>query len=199
MRQGGGKSKGASFEREICKDLSLWVSKGTAEDVFWRSAMSGGRSTVAAAKGKRLANQAGDISAVGPLGTGMVENFFMECKFYKDLNFKGILTNTGALVTFWTTCKNESQRYQKLPFLIAKQNQMPTVACLSYVGLESLRLLPQNCVITAPKLGLHIMLFEEFLTKARFVEKEVKRCRISTHTALGGARSFRTIGGADET
>jgi len=47
MRKGGGKAKGASFERDICRRLSLWVSAGKQEDVFWRSAMSGGRSTVA--------------------------------------------------------------------------------------------------------------------------------------------------------
>lgn len=196
MRKGGGKAKGASFERDICKNLSLWVSTGTAEDVFWRSAMSGGRSTVAAAKGKRLANQAGDISSVSPLGTGMVENFFMECKFYKDLNLKGILTKTGALVTFWTTCKHESQRYQKLPLLIAKQNQLPVVVCLNQSGLEALHLFQQQCVIVAPQLGLFVLLWERFLTDARFIEKDVKKWRLSAHTALGGSRNFRSSGDA---
>ena len=38
MRKGGGKGKGGNFEREICKALSLWVSKGLNVDLYWRSA-----------------------------------------------------------------------------------------------------------------------------------------------------------------
>jgi hypothetical protein len=53
MRKGGGKQKGSQFERDVCRELSLWVSHGKQEDVYWRSAMSGGRSTVAALKGAR--------------------------------------------------------------------------------------------------------------------------------------------------
>ena len=55
MRKGGGKAKGSSFERLICKELSLWITGGEHQDVFWRSAMSGGRSTVAMKKGDKLA------------------------------------------------------------------------------------------------------------------------------------------------
>ena len=46
MRKGGGKEKGSSFERLVCKRMSMWLSKGERDDLFWRSAMSGGRATV---------------------------------------------------------------------------------------------------------------------------------------------------------
>lgn len=192
MRKGGGKSKGASFERDVCKALSLWVSAGTAEDVFWRSAMSGGRSTVAAAKGKRLAQQAGDISAVSRIGAPFIETFYVECKFYRDLKFHGLLNGTGQLATFWEVAKNEAKRYEKLPFLIAKQNQLSVIACLSHFGLETLRIAPQRCVLAAPQLGLNILLFEDFLKYARFLEKD-KEWKKSAHVGLGGTKTFRRM------
>lgn len=162
MRKGGGKAKGASFEREICKSLSLWVSKGTQEDVFWRSAMSGGRSTVAHARGKRLAAQAGDISCIHPIGAPFADKFFLECKAYKSLDFVGLLKGRGKLVEFWAEAVFQADRYGKLPLLIAKQNQQPIIACLSDGGLHiSKHLIPR--VLIAPKLHLHIVLFEDLL------------------------------------
>lgn len=190
MRKGGGKQKGSQFERNVCVQLSLWISNGTQEDVFWRSALSGGRSTVAAAKGKSLAQQAGDISAVSRVGAPFIETFYVECKFYRDLKFHGLMTGTGQLATFWDTAKAEAKRYEKLPFLIAKQNQLPVIACLSHSGLETLKIYQGRCVLTAPQLGMNILLFEDFLKYARFVEKN-KEWKDSAHVALGGTRKFR--------
>ena len=52
--------------------------------------MSGGRSTVAAAKGKRLAAQAGDISCIHPIGQPFIDQFMVECKSYRDLAIRGV-------------------------------------------------------------------------------------------------------------
>ncbi|MBM3120244.1 MAG: hypothetical protein FJ006_12010, partial [Chloroflexi bacterium] len=59
-------SKGASFERDISRQLSLWWTHGERDDVFWRSSMSGGRATVRAKKGQKTAYQNGDITATDP-------------------------------------------------------------------------------------------------------------------------------------
>jgi hypothetical protein len=58
----GGSKKGGRFEREVCTDLSLWWSDGKEDDLFWRSAGSGGRSTRRKKKGSRTKNQGGDIT-----------------------------------------------------------------------------------------------------------------------------------------
>jgi hypothetical protein len=166
MRKGGGKSKGSSFERLICKELSLWMSHGTMEDVYWRSAMSGGRSTVAASKGKRLAAQAGDISCINPFGHPLTDQFIIECKAYADLRFAGILTATGTLCNFWKELNLEARKYDKLPMLIARQNQMPTVVCLNRKGLDTL-VLKLKCVLTAPKLNMYAVLLSDFLEYAK--------------------------------
>jgi len=42
MKKGGGKNKGSSFERKICKELSLWWSGGKSDSIFYRTGGSGG-------------------------------------------------------------------------------------------------------------------------------------------------------------
>ena len=168
MRKGGGKAKGSSFEREICRRLSLWISHGSQEDVFWRSALSGGRATVAAKKGLRLATQAGDISAIHPLGNAFIEAFMVECKNYADLKFEGLITGKGHLAEFWVTAKNEAIKYGKLPMLIAKQNQQPSIVFLDRKGLDVL-VIKLKCCLTAPRLNLYAVLLDEFLLYAKFV------------------------------
>lgn len=159
-----GKQKGASFERTVCKQLSLWISNGLHEDLLWRSAMSGGRSTVAFAKGKRLAAQAGDISCIHPMGAVFASQFYCECKAYRDLNFAGLLTANGKLVEFWLETCTQAKHYNKMALMIAKQNQRPVITCLPKVGLRRLRLSPYWSV---PSIDLHIVLFDHFLENAK--------------------------------
>jgi len=123
-----GKSKGSAFERKTCKQLSLWVSNGKDEDLFWRSAMSGGRATVGAKTGKKLRRQAGDISATSEEGCKLTNMFFVECKHYADLNVLPFLLGrkTGKLAGFWRVACREARKHDKQPMLIAKQNMFPT-------------------------------------------------------------------------
>jgi hypothetical protein len=163
MRAGGGKSKGASFERLICVWLSMWMSFGKYEDWYWRSSMSGGRSTVAAAKGKRLAAQAGDISCIHPMGHSLTDAFYIECKSYRDLNFVGLLTGKGKLLEFWREAQKQAKHYGKHPMLIAKQNQQPIIVCLDKAGAAKLKA-PARLV--GAKWNLRISLFDLFLKTA---------------------------------
>lgn len=155
-----GKQKGAAFEREICVKLSLWISKGQQEDCYWRSAASGGRSTVAAGRGKRLAAQAGDISCIHPIGAPLTDMFYLECKAYRDLKFVGLLKGKGHLVEFWCETIVQARNYGKLPLLIAKQNQQPVIACTSSAGRLKLTASP---VLIVPNLDMYILLFEDLL------------------------------------
>jgi len=123
MRAGGGKQKGAGFERLVCKHLSLWITSGAKEDCFWRSAMSGGRGTLLNRKGKAAGNSAGDITATGEEGHALTDNFFIECKAYRTLSVDSfVLKNSGALWKFWATATSEALKHGKAPMLIAKQN-----------------------------------------------------------------------------
>jgi hypothetical protein len=128
MRTGGSKQKGSSFERTICRQLSLLISKGERTDLFWRSATSGGRATIELNKGIINQNQAGDISSIDILSHWLVRDYLIECKHYADLGFtSGFLSNTGNLYNFWKSLVNDALRRNKSPLLIAKQNNRPVV------------------------------------------------------------------------
>jgi len=120
VRPGGGKSKGAAYEREVCRRLSLYVTGGKRDDVFWRSAMSGGRATI-----KGIAHVAGDICAVHPDGYDFASRWFVECKHYRDLQLHRFLIQEGRLWNFWIKAGEEAEKHYKLPLLIVKQNGFP--------------------------------------------------------------------------
>lgn len=177
MRRGGGKQKGSSFERQICKDLSLWLSHGKRSDLLWRSAMSGGRSTVAFKKGQKLKNQAGDISAIDPLGHALTDKFIVECKHIKKLDLGSIIKNKGTIIAFWKKLKKESKKFRKMPMLIARQNSWPVIICLDLEGVVYLLWNTSFPLISEPN-DLRIMLFSDFLKKPFPFKPRKKRIRL---------------------
>jgi hypothetical protein len=74
------RGKGSKFEREICKVLSLWWTKGKREDVFWRSTTSGARATVRSRQGKGTFGQYGDVQATDPIGQPLLDVCNIELK-----------------------------------------------------------------------------------------------------------------------
>jgi len=123
MKPGGGKQKGSTFEREMCKKLSLWVSEGKHDDLFWRSAMSGGRATVRAKKGQTTASGHGDITAVTPGGNVLTDKYVIECKSYADLEWSSFVYGKGFVWKTWEILCKISYENSKIPFLILKQNK----------------------------------------------------------------------------
>ena len=137
MGKGTGKSKGSAFERRICQHLSLWATNGKRRDVFWRSAMSGGRATLLQRKGRVASNISGDIAAVGKEGHELLDRFSIECKSYKDLGLVAFLlgTHKGLLSSFWNHHRGVAISAGKRPMVIAKQNNMPVVVLLDVIDL----------------------------------------------------------------
>lgn len=72
--------KGTQYEREICRLLSEWWSKGRSDSVFWRTKGSGGRATVRSRKGKQTDNQCGDVYAVEQEGFPLTNLLIIELK-----------------------------------------------------------------------------------------------------------------------
>lgn len=126
-----GKQKGAAFERKICKELSLWISDGKYTDVFWRSAMSGGRTTVAKARGEVLGAQVGDISSVRREGHELTDRFVVECKCYASLQLDKLIVDSGRLLKFWHEISAIALDHGKEAMLIAQQKRSPTLLCVS--------------------------------------------------------------------
>jgi hypothetical protein len=161
MRPGGGKSKGNQFERDVCVALSLWLTNGLKKDCLWRSAISGGRSTMARKKGE-LIRQMGDITAVSPEGHKLTDAFYVECKTYADINFLGLLTGKGKLVEFWIDTMRLATMHKKLPMLIVKQNRVLPVVCLCHQGAKDLGL-EKRALLIAPLHNMRIIPFHELL------------------------------------
>lgn len=136
MRKSRGKSKGSTFERVVCKLLSRWVSKGSHTDLFWRTAMSGGRSTVARRKGV-VVRQAGDITAVSPAGHSLTDYWYLECKSYKRIDLaQWLLNGQGKITKWWAVARKEARACGKEPMLIVKQNTWPVIVITRHGAIE---------------------------------------------------------------
>jgi hypothetical protein len=73
-------AKGSSFERDVCKRLSLWWTSDKRDDIFWRTASSGARATQRRKQGKRTANSYGDVCATDPIGQPLIDLLSIELK-----------------------------------------------------------------------------------------------------------------------
>lgn len=150
------KQKGGSFEREICVALSKWLTNGKSEDVFWRSAMSGGRATVR----KGAVRQAGDITAVASEGHILTDNLYIECKHLRNISLDSLIKGKGELLNIWKTTEIEAAKYNRIPTLIFRQNRWPTVLCTIKQGIDFLQIRDIVCVQSRM---LYFVKFDDFL------------------------------------
>jgi hypothetical protein len=166
------KQKGSSFERKVCAQLSLWVTRGKRKDCFWRSAMSGGRSTAAFKRGEAN-RQAGDICAVTAEGHVLTDQCHFELKHYRDVGLHlFVLRGVGPLARFWLQTKRDAARNRRSPVLIVKQNNLPTLALVHALSnpFKAMAVVP---VATVHAVGLNeidIYLFDDVL-QTRFKAK----------------------------
>jgi hypothetical protein len=161
MRKGGGKQKGAAFERDICKQFSLWLSGGERDDLLWRSAMSGGRATIGQREGKTRAAQAGDISSISQLSACFTDMFTIECKHYQTLEFTQVCTgNKGNIATFWKQGKRDAVKADKEPLLVMKQNNYPILLAAYPPTIKRKFML--NPLFELPRIYMAAITLEEF-------------------------------------
>lgn len=121
-------AKGSDFEREICKQLSLWFSNGERDDYFWRTAGSGARATVRRKSGKGTANQEGDICATDPAGQPLIDTVTIELKKgYNAWNIKELIDTNKKnmmLAQFWEQCNREKKNSNSIGWwLITRQDR----------------------------------------------------------------------------
>jgi hypothetical protein len=124
-----GKLKGNNYERKISKILSLWISEGTYDDLFWRTQGSGGRHTRRYKNNLTLEGQAGDVASTR---SGISEKFLkkicVEIKFYKDINIWALITKSkDGILDFWNQTNRKAMDVNKIPVLIVKENYKPAL------------------------------------------------------------------------
>lgn len=141
MRPGGGAAKGAAFERQGCRDFSKWMSGGLHDDLFWRTAMSGGLATLKLLHGKTNRTQAGDMMAIHSSGEPLTDRFLIEFKFRRSLKLDSFYTGVkGGVAEYWEKCCEQAEQHGRMPLMVAKQNRMPAFISLNQEGYASFNL-----------------------------------------------------------
>jgi len=126
-----GKQIGSTFERDIAKYLTVWVTGQEKPYVFWRSPGSGGLATL------NVLNKeiSGDIIAIKSQGEFFTNVFSIECKKgYGSADFWKFLSDVNNdIEKFWTQCCTAAIKTNKLPMLIFKRSNTKNVIIgLSY-------------------------------------------------------------------
>lgn len=160
-----GKGKGGQYERDVCKRLSLWVSKMRRQDCFWRSAMSGGRARIRFGSAQDMRAQCGDITATHQLGNLLCKVFVLECKFYADLDVDLLVWgHQGKISRFWNETLIDAKDFSRLPLMICRQNRQTDIVCVNSKGLALLSVcgtLPINTYF--PRIDMHVFFFRDLL------------------------------------
>lgn len=149
-------AKGAAFEREQAKLISLWLSNGEDKDMLWRTGLSGGRASQGQVKGAHI----GDLGIIkGTIEVvQFVQLFCVECKRYQSLDLlKGWLNLKSDLRSFWSQVSREATANNLRPLLIVKPDRCDTLIMFdtlvanlvpSFKDLESFRLTGKGMDIT---------------------------------------------------
>jgi hypothetical protein len=115
------KNKGSSFERQICKQLSLWLTRGESATELIRSVSSGGWAA-------RDWRHTGDIAPNGEIGEKFMAVWSVETKAYKTLDFwQHFSKENGEIRQWWTKHCEECSEFDLKPILIIKRNFYPII------------------------------------------------------------------------
>jgi hypothetical protein len=137
VKRGGGGQKGSRFEREVCKQLSLWWSGGSDDAVFYRSHGSGARATARSRRGKDTPNSHGDVMAVDPSGQPLLDLMTIELKRgYNRSTFQDLVDGSGEWNNWIGQAKESAEGGGSYGWLIiAKRDKRSPLAALPwYLG-----------------------------------------------------------------
>ena len=126
MRAGGGHAKGAAWERDCGKQISLWLTHGERSDIMSRNVLSGGSFTNAEKAGKISSRMPGDIMAANPHAFRFLSRFSIECKHLKDIGmFQYMLDHRqqNPLAQIIALARRQAKAIDCEFMVIAKQNR----------------------------------------------------------------------------
>ena len=176
-------NKGSPFEREVCKTLSEWWSGGKADDLYWRTAGSGGRATIRGRKGKMTRSSSGDICATDGVGKPLTDLITFELKRgYSKYTMFDLMDQpkNGAVQKYWQwieqaqlSATNAGTSYWAI---IHRRDGRPATITIPYdlahqlevVGVElsnpRLRRIDFNIVAKGQRCKITCMLLQTFLS-----------------------------------
>ena len=119
--------KGGDFERDVSKDLTLWLTGKKKPYKFWRMPGSGGLATIH----EECVDLSGDIRCLDKDGEWLTQLFSIECKNgYPSTSFWQHFKNikTFHIKKFWQQCCDDASKSSKYPMLIyRKKGKNPIV------------------------------------------------------------------------
>lgn len=162
------------FERTIAKQLSLWISSNKNPDLLWRSAGSGGRSTMRRKKtGKGIENAASDLAPLHKDAEPFTSVFTVECKHYKALTLGQIVYDfdKSTVARWWAQAERDARSVDRSPLLIMKENNRQPLIALCPPLMTQWRLLAHDCGwVTIAKSGILVCSLSLFLAIIEFDE-----------------------------
>lgn len=186
-----GKGKGSGFEREICKILSLWWTKGKREDVFWRSTTSGARATVRNRAGKQTFGQYGDVQATDPIGQPLLNVCNIEVKRGYSRETIGNILDAPARAAEQTYEKfmNQAKADHKKAgsmfwMLIAKRDRKEAVV---YIPMKFYRKLADEWNSVTPLTDIKLSI------KLKYKKKKIFSCPLSEFLRVVRPKLIRRI------
>ncbi len=156
MKKGGGKRKGSSFERFIAKDLSLWITKGSNEGIFWRTHSSGSLGTV----GKRRLEY-GDIMAIDDLGKPLTDNYNIECRHGKCLDLRHLIhpVKGSSIIQLINEGRTNAEATKRKPLWIIKEQGRDILVMMNLTDCDYMRIVFK---IICPVFAICIMSYEDW-------------------------------------
>lgn len=131
--------KGSAFERDVCRSLSRWMSRGDRADLFFRNPASGGAFTLSLGRGEAF-GFGGDVAAGHPLAHSFLEHFYVEAKHWKSLGLDTLLIGKGGdFLRITKTAERQARAVDRHFMVVAKQNFRPTLLLMpNEVGMRLL-------------------------------------------------------------
>lgn len=150
------KKIGSSFERDVCKFLSKWLTGKEKPYQYWRMPASGGLATI----DELNADLSGDIRALTPEAEFLTNIYSIELKTgYPRTSFWQHFKNIKGfpIEQFWSQCVNDARRASKDPMLIYRKKGNQPIVGLDYYwpGLN----LPSICLLFSKGKNLPPLVF----------------------------------------
>lgn len=151
------RGKGSSFEREICRLLSLWWSYDKRDDIFWRTSGSGARAKTRSKKGISTFGQYGDIQATDPLGQHLIDVCSIELKRgYSQVSFANLIDKPEGAAEqlyekFILQAITDNRNSNSLTWmLIVKRDRRETIVLIPFNFYKALKRLNPSIGKTPP-------------------------------------------------
>jgi len=181
-----GLGKGPDYERTICKRLSLWWTNGERDDVFWRTAGSGGWASTRRKKGEQTYGSYGDVAALDPIGESLIKLVTIEIKRghspkpskgpsdylnvldLLDYDFK-TRKKPPLLIQWWEKLQKDClSAGAKYPWLIFKRDRAKACIVIDQVFMDDIPMAFEDLICCFTPFGsLWITRLDHFLTRIK--------------------------------